>query len=330
METIVYIEMSGIGNMVLSTPMLQAIKAKKPKCRLIVISWDRSIGILKNCDFVDKLISINQPNAMEEISSINNIDYLVVSPVGSLNQVVEFLIPKSKELLNVNMPAPWTEHEADRKMVLARKIGYRGSAPPAYINIGGSYVYDAGKLILSKLPLRKAFPKIIAICAGYLKEEHWPLKHWGNENYSKLITEVYNKYPNHVIALLGSEQDKNDAKNIIDNCKIPKQDIINLCGISNDILITAGILFLSRMSIGNDGGLQHIASAVGIPTVTVFTFTNPIKNRPFNQHSQIALKPCEKRLMCQHNKWQRCKENGCLDVELSKVMSLIDPFLKSK
>jgi ADP-heptose:LPS heptosyltransferase len=59
-EIIVYIENSGIGNLIMSSPMLQAIKKAKPECWLVVLSWNRAARILEGVPYIDELIKIEQ------------------------------------------------------------------------------------------------------------------------------------------------------------------------------------------------------------------------------------------------------------------------------
>jgi ADP-heptose:LPS heptosyltransferase len=81
----------------------------------------------------------------------------------------------------------------------------------------------------------------------------------------------------------------------------------------------------SDLVIGNDGGLQHIAAALGVPTVTIFLFTNIIKNRPLGPVSYVAANDCDNRLTCQHHieLIDVCSQNGCMSVSVDKVMEKV-------
>ena len=329
-EVIVYMEHSGIGNLISSTPMLQAIRKAKPDARLYVVSWKRSCRIIEGLDCVDHVFeaeNFGQNSLPEEI------DHLLISPVGALGQLVSFLTPRSKHIHRYDVnPPPWTQHEVERKMLFARKLGYRGPIPDCKAPY---FEYNRLHAILG---IPYGINKCIAISAAYLKTDQWPMKHWGNKKYSELIKNIIKEYgDNDAYILVGSKEDSADAEEIISKIDVPviKLDencqydlVINRCGFSNDIKDTAALLSGVVLSIGNDGGLQHIAAAVGKPTVTIFTFTNPVKNRPFNSRGKVVLVPCQDRLTCQHGKWQQCGPKGCLDVPMDSVFTAVKDVLK--
>lgn len=328
-ETIVYIEHSGIGNLILATPMLQALRRAKPDAHIHVVSWSRAFRVLEGAPYLDSVIAADQGNQLAQLANIP-IDHLLVSPVGALDQVVQWLGQWTKQTHRLDTPTPWTIHEADRKMVFAKKLGYRDRIPPCSVEFFGynyANAYDA-LFTSSAFDAFRSHRKAIAINAAYLKSEHWPLKHWGNANYSQLVRELQMWWPDLAIVFVGSSADKQDAQEIINN-SLDQTKCLNLCGFSNDIKDTLAVLSNGvDLCVGNDGGLQHAADAVGTDTVTIFTFTNPVKNRPYNQ-GKILMVPCENRLSCQHGNWQRCKANGCLDLSVSEVFETIKERLNN-
>jgi len=44
----------------------------------------------------------------------------------------------------------------------------------------------------------------------------------------------------------------------------------------------------ASLYIGNDGGMTHVAAALGIPTVAIFTVTNPLVWRPLGEHVKVV------------------------------------------
>lgn len=307
-KCIVYVEHSGIGNLVLATPMLQALRQANPNAHIHVVTWKRSSRILEGTPYIDSVI--DEP---KQLAQLNEIDTLLIPPLTVLPDVEKFLINKSKKTIRVDAIQPWTQHEAERKMVLAKKMGYRGPTPHPSIPI---FDYNIENV--------KNYSPDIIINASCLKESPWHLKHWGNHNYAELITRLSSEYPDYTYAFVGTSYDYEDAAQIINAYETPtKEHFINLCGFSDDIKDTAALINKSPILIGNDGGLSHIASALDIPTVTIFTFTNPIKNKPLGKKAKIVMKPCKERLYCQHGRWQNCEQNGCLNVPVKDVIKVV-------
>ena len=315
-ELIIYLEQSGIGNLVLSTPMLQAIRQAKPSAHIYVVSWTRAYRILEGSNYLDGVINVESPNALSEFLN-KKIDHLIISPVGAIEQVVNWFKPRAQNFYKVNVRTPWVKHEAEYKMSFAKKLGYKGPMPSCSVHI---HEYNRDNI------KNKFADKIIGINAAYLKSDHWPMKHWGNDKFAQLIDRLSEKFTDHMFAFLGSKNDFNDAEDIFSKMQTCGP-IYNLCGQFNDIKDCMALIEKCSFVVGNDGGLSHIASALCVPTYTIFLFTNPIKNKPLGPNAHIIMKPCADRLSCQHGAPEQllnCKNNGCLDVSVDEVMNLIE------
>ena len=333
MERVVFVEMSGIGNLVISTPMLQAIKITKPNCELIVIAWNRSSRILADCSYINLLIDV------ERITGLDDIDHLIISFVGALPQAVNYLSARAKnvyKLDNVKLP-PYLQHEAEYKMSFARRLGFKGEMPSYNIELKNTYSgIVADTLATMGISSRRQGGRFICIKAAYLKSDQWPMKHWGNENYIDLIYRIKQEYSDLKIVFIGSEEDHEDARVIGDSLmnSLNGEQVVNMCGCNDNILYTAEMISQSVLCIGNDGGLMHIAAALNVPTVTIFTFTNPIKNKPLSPNGRLVMTECDSRINCQHGNWNNCKANGCLNPPVEKAyqttMTLLQEVLNEK
>ena len=106
--------------------------------------------------------------------------------------------------------------------------------------------------------------------------------------------------------------------------------IYNFCGYYDHILDTANILKQAEFCVGNDGGIQHLASAVDCPTVTIFTFTSIVKNAPWGKKAYFVCECCPHRIICQHKKWSECKNRICKNVPLEVVFNKCLLIMKEK
>ena len=87
-------------------------------------------------------------------------------------------------------------------------------------------------------------------------------KCWSVGNFEELIKKI-KLNTKLAIAVIGSENEKNRATELIKN-----NEIINLCGKTN-LRTLCGIIRRSILLIGHDSGPMHIASGVGTPTVSL-------------------------------------------------------------
>lgn len=339
-EKIIYVEHSGIGNLVMSTPMLQAIRKIKPDAHIEILAWNRSSRILEGVDYVDLIHEIENPGLVNHFQRMEKVDHLLISPAGAIDGVVQQLSMISDNIHKIQIPGMWYKHEIEYKMDLARKLGYNELTPKCKVKVFDYNFENSLNFIKNNFKLSKKMDDFILINASYLRQDHWHLKHWGDNKYVKLTQKILSKYPQYKIIFVGSKEDYETADNIIKKCQFEvftacdgeksirqrKNIPVNACGFSKDIKDTAALILQSELLVGNDGGLQHIASALQVPTVTIFTFTNIIKNMPqkmFGDRSSVVANNCDNRISCQHGNWSRCKDNGCLDVSVDKVFSAV-------
>ncbi len=318
---IVWNEFSGLGNAVLSTPALQAIKKVHPNCELIVSTWPRSARAYQGLSFIDK-VEIDHPTNVLARNSI--VDYVLISPVGAITtpEMARF----AKEFITNPVKPPYIKHESEYKMDLARQLEYVGDTPlPQFALFDTNFYMAKGFIKENQLEPKK----FICMNASYLRTDHWHLKHWGNDNYARLLYDFQYKYPDYKVVLLGTKQDKDDAAYIrfvpsfLSKYPYCEGKTKIACGWSEDVGDTAALMSLSLGLVGNDSGLAHVAAALELPTVTIFTFTNTVKNSPLGQKSNIIASFCDKRLSCQHGNWKECQERSCMKVSPIQVLTQI-------
>ena len=113
---------------------------------------------------------------------------------------------------------------------------------------------------------------------------NWKPKIWNIENYNSLLIKISSTNDNIKFILVGSKEEENKyyrklTKNI-DNKKI-----INLFGES--LTQTAAYMKKSKLLIGNDSGLTHLASAAKLRSIVLFGPTNDKVYGPFDNNSFI-------------------------------------------
>ncbi len=316
-EIIIFIQHSGIGNLIHITPCLKAIRSIKPNAQIYVLCWTRSARILEGLDFIDLVVSSNNQKFINSLG--RKVDHLIISPVGSI--VNESILARCINIHRHEIKAPWIRHEVEVNMDFAKKLGYKGVTHHAEIKI---YPYNFENIsgTMTRLGLKKN--KFICIAASYLKEKQWVLKHWGNEKYDELIDAIVGMGISDNIVFIGSKNDHTEVESYLSKHRgRSDRRVHNLCGLSEDIKDTAALIYNSNMVVGNDGALMHIAAALDIPTVTIFTFTNILKNMPINPKGKLVMTPCTKRIACQHGGWEQCQSKGCMNVTVDMVIKAI-------
>ena len=303
-EKIGFLINSGLGNLVIATPMLRALRTIKPEARISVLTWERGSDIIQGWDAVNEVVTQNHA---QFLYSIGGLDYLLVSPTAHIRYPGVFELSKNL-VLPQDKGGVWGKSEAQYNLDLIRQaFGYDGPTPQPECFLTQENYEDAKILTGSA-------KDYIVVAAGYLKEGHWALKHWGNDNYAKLLPFLAQYGP---IVMVGDKDDREDAKEILEKSGIAG---LNCCGCC-DIKTSSAIIAQAKSICGNDGGLLHIASCFRIPTLAIWTFTSLLKNLPLNPNLKVAALPCDKRNICQHGFYHNCESKVCKNVPIELVVS---------
>ena len=117
------------------------------------------------------------------------------------------------------------------------------------------------------------------------------------------------------IAIIGSEADAPLAKQIID--VLPPDRVID--GIGLPLLASAELIGRARAIVTNDSAPQHLASAMGTPTLTIFGPTvvefgfGPVAERHIVAgHETLSCRPCDRHgpQKCPLGHWRCMRELG--------------------
>jgi heptosyltransferase-2 len=313
---------SGMGNLILTTPMLKCIRHNFPDARISVLTWPRGSDILQGWPIIDDLITNKHDHF---IRSIGGFDYLLLSPTASIQYPAAMKLSK-KIIRPAEKGGIWVKNEAFYNLDLAKAIGCK--LPKELPSVECFITQENREQANIALGLIAKRP-YICIAAGYLHEEHWSLKHWGNDNYGKIVKYLLEHEYN--VVLLGDGDDRQEAEEIISNTGYQLSSgrkALNLCGMLS-IKESAAVIKSGKALISNDGGLAHVGACFQTPTVIVWTFTNIIKNIPLNKNLRIAMLPCNKRMRCQHGGWKECAQRGCLNVPVEMVIKKFEELMKS-
>lgn len=135
-------------------------------------------------------------------------------------------------------------------------------------------------------------------------------KHWPRERFA-YVAEELTIADGYKVILFGSEKEMDICNFITDRAK---SNLINLCG-KADLAQFAALLRRCQLLITNDGGPLHMASALGLKTVSIF---GPVDEKvygpyPFsNEHivikNDVRCRPCYKNF-----RYSLCNNRICLD-----------------
>lgn len=292
-KKILVITLSNIGDTVLTTPVIQALRENFPRAHLAVLVGPRAFSVFKKDQRIDNRIvydkGISWKNKLGLVNRLRQDRYDLVVDLrhtlfgpflGARYRTSAFLKPP-KSLI----------HMKDRHLWKLKSLGLDIS------NVRGpSVIFDEDdqnyiKGLFNKWQIKDG-QTIIAIAPG--ARSHTKL--WEKQGYQQLSERLLKEY-NARIIIVGDGKDKALVQEIIERIKPAP---LNACG-KTTIGQLAHLLTKCRLLVSNDSAPMHLAWAVNTPVIAIFGPTSHKKYAPGGPqdvvvHKVLECAPCEQSL----------------------------------
>ena len=298
MKKILLIRFSSIGDIVLTTPVIRAIK-NQTDFELHVLTKKQYASIYESNPYVDKTYSfkkdidecIDKLKAEKYIFIVDLHKNMRTHRVKSLLKVKSSSFPKLNIekwlLVNFKINKMPNIHIVDRYFEAVKSIGVVND------RLGLEYyIPDADEVIPGKISEHLKSGYIGFVIGGQHSTKILP---------HQKVTEIISKI-NKPVVLIGGPDDKENGDEIVR--LTPGSVIINTCGDFN-VNQSASLVKQAETIITNDTGLMHIAAAFNKPTISIWGNTVPEfgmypympqnKNNYFiAEVSNLSCRPCSK------------------------------------
>lgn len=312
----------GIGDALFMLPFLKALKEQLGAEALDVILGSRTRQILEHCPYVDEIFVIDKDKwrAQGKMRTLAEkwhlfrilkrknyalfIDLSMQPEYGFwakflllIPERIGFNYKKRNRFLRRSLDIP-DEGFSQKNMVeyfsdLARLAGVEIRNKKAEFNLPPSYSGKAKGLIASKGGRGKHY---IVLSPGggvtWGKDAH--RKHWPIEHFAAFVGLLKARgviFDCVVVLGIKSEFTLGEfLKKNLDVC------VVNLCG-ETDLMEAAAVIRMSKLFIGNDGGLVHLASSQDAPIIALYGPADPAVYGPYPEKDNVAI--ISKNLSCQ-------------------------------
>ncbi|MDZ4713596.1 MAG: glycosyltransferase family 9 protein [bacterium] len=295
-----------LGDMLCSVPLFAAIRKKFPKAHITLVASPINYEILYSDinPYIDKVITYKKAplkNLIDFYKELKNHDYQIgiVPSTVSLSRTSHFINYFSgakirvgvksideknndlEYLLNVKSDFKWDQkklHQVERNLDVGRQINCdltEDEKKNVMIHLSGEEISFAEKFISEKFPDRSKM--IISFHPGAGKIPN----RWSEENFSKLMKMLYNRYDCNLMMTSGSI-DTEITNSIRDQLS---QDNINCVVIDNTpIRKVAAVIRLTDLYITNDTGTMHVAGGVDANVISLFGPTHGYEWAPTGEN----------------------------------------------
>ena len=248
------VRFSSIGDIVLTFPVVEAIKAKYPHAQIHYITKKENATLLRACLEVDKVILIEN-KVFEVLAELKSEKYDVVidlhknlrsQTLKNFLRVKSFTFPKLNIRKWIYVRFKWNVlndiHVVERYFQALKKLGIKYNKNELNFHVPKEF-----ELTLNQFGLAAKTYHCIVLGAKY-QTKKLPL--------SKLLHVIENFDQD--LVLLGGKEEEEIAHRIIET--YPHKKIVNFVGILN-ILESAYVLKNTKSVLTNDTGLMHIAAS---------------------------------------------------------------------
>ncbi len=299
-ERIAVAALSGIGDAIMATPLLYALRAAKPKAEITLITAPPIAPLLNDAGIADDIIVLDRGSWTSVITSralLSNLHpdiFLAAQPFNTLKHSWIAIFSggavrvKAKRnypgeewrdygfLYSAMVPDTPGRHRVELNLDLLRIFGVEIPEKSVRPVVVFEHEEDSGKEILRDKAKERP---VIALHPGGLRPE----KQWGAEQFAETCRAVAAER-DVLFVMLGAENDMMHCQEIM--ARTEQLEWIDMSG-KRSLKETGRMLAECDVLLCNDTGIMHLATAVGTPVVAVFGPTDPARIGPYNENAIV-------------------------------------------
>ncbi len=334
-KKILFIKSGAIGDVLMTTPLIRGVRRRFPNAEITYFVGEWSKDVLKNNKNVDKVISFPDDiifkkkllklKKLSKKLSKENFDLCFVLDWSYLAGLFGYIcapnavrigFARGKEGFahSIGIPYGDKKHDSEYYLDMARAISAT-DVDKKDVSMELFLSEPDKKFASNFVKKRKMGGKIIGIAPGGASNPGQTvlLKRWPCERYIELCSLILEKTDAKII-FFGSKDDFDAIKAVEKKVKIKKErerrvfDASGRCSIHE----SAALMKKCKVFVTNDSGAMHIAAAAGVPTISIFGPTNPVKLAPLGKKhkylwSKINCVPCYK-----NGSYAKCRHKKCM------------------
>ncbi len=300
---ILVVQTALIGDVILLTPLIDALKKLYPEAEIDVLVNRNYASVLHNNPSIHSILTISKKKP-EKLASLASVfsqirarKYgLAISAHRSFTTAHMLLLAEIRYRIGFgaglsgrfyNIRVPWQKgmRRVDKNLSLLHPLTDRKFPIQAKLYPSSEDTRFAINLVEENNQQR-----FIALAPGSMSFT----KRWPTDYYSNLAKRLGDS--GFKLIFLGSKSEREDCEEIIEEAGI---EAINLAG-NTSILRAASVISVCDLLVCNDSGLMHVANAMGTPVVTFFGPTvASLGYTPYGKNDKIFeidldCRPCGK------------------------------------
>ncbi len=301
---ILVVKLAGIGDLLLATPALQALRDTYPQATIDLLVTPDSAGLLNGWNAINDIIVLDKylfdypsqmlrhPDTLLQLRPLfeqlqqNSYDAVLLMhhltlPFGRLKYQVLTFASGAKWRVGLDNGHGWflnakvkddgfgALHEADYNLALAEVVGSTIGSRNLFVPLSDEERRKAWRLVYNNTSVSETPHPIIAMHPG--SGGYSTARRWAPERFAQLADTLFHDVGGQLI-LVGGPEEEQLHQDIMSRMQ-SAMPVRSFAGKGN-VKVTTAVLELVDLFIGNDAGLMHLAVAVNTPTVAIFGLSN--------------------------------------------------------
>lgn len=326
MRNVLIIKLRYIGDVLLATPTVRAIKAARPDARVTMMVNRGTEDVLSGNPDIDEIMVLDKGSLAAQWRFIAGLrrrrfDAVIDLTDGDRSAFLSWVSGapvrigfndehrwRGRCYTHVVQPVPGVRHRIERDLETLKHLSVEAGSKAPRLCLTPEEESSADQL-LDQLGVPRSQPLVILQPGA----RYW-FKVWPPERFAELADRLTFEYSCQVL-IGGSSQDIDLAQQIQ---QMAKSHPIIMAG-STTIRQFAAIARKSALFVGSDSGAMHIASAVGIPVVALFGPSNPVEWGPRGGAAEVIYKGLDCRA-CFHPTCTRGEGNCMRQIIVEEVL----------
>lgn len=335
MKHVLIIKLRYIGDVLLATPTVRAIKAALPDVRVTMMVNRGTEDVLSGNLDLEEVVVLDKGSLGAQSRLIAGLrsrrfDTVIDLTDGDRSAFLSWISGASirigfndehrwrgKYYTQVVQSMPEVQHRIDRDLEALKPMSIQADSKDLQLRVTPEEVHSADQL-LDQLGVQRS-QSIVILQPG---ARYW-FKAWPPERFAELADQVTFQYGCQVL-IGGSHQESDLAQQIRQMAKSRPTIMAGRTTIKQ----FAAIAKKSALFVGSDSGAMHIAAAVGTPTVALFGPSNPAEWGPRGERVKVLYKGLDCRV-CFHPTCERGEENCMMQLSVQEVCAAAVQLLEA-